>query len=251
MWFLNGTVTCCQITPTCGVRFSVMQQWLQTFIMPIIQHSSGELSSLVNFEFIYQFSLTDYLTFNSGTEGTKIPNVPFRMASAPPCCALFPWLLLARRLHNPFNLFLCTAESVDTHFPHEAWKSHPPWLNRPAWGLFPPRDFKKQWMPAEDLYHEELIISAGDLLRTSFFTAQGYEDFLIWISCQVTLYKTQIALISSTFCCVLIWALTAVFIWGRKRQLSNGGLEQGIVWFDGISACGWCLIHSSWQTRQL
>jgi len=43
--------------------------------MPIIQHNSGELLSLVNFGLINQFSLTDYLTFNSGTAGSKTPNL--------------------------------------------------------------------------------------------------------------------------------------------------------------------------------
>lgn len=215
---------------------------LQTSIMPIIQHrSSGDLTSLVNFQLINQFSLTDDLTFNSSTAGTKWlesfdshPALQHGLCSTLLCLVSVVTCGSARRLHNPFNLFMCTAESVDTHFPHEAWKSHQPWLNRPAWGLFPLRDFflytsktmNTSWMftsrgTCHVSWRSFPTGSAFSLaIRTSFFTTQGfYTDSLIWISCLVKLYRTQIALISSvTLCCVLIWALTAVFI-GQKETV--------------------------------
>lgn len=212
-----------------------MQQWtLQTSI--IQYRSSGGLTSLVNFQLINQFSLNDDLTFNSGTAGAKWlessdshPALQHGLCSTLLCLVSVVTCGSAWRLHNPFNLFMCTAESVDTHFPHEAWKSHQPWLNRPAWSLFPLRDFLFFFVHIQNNeYQLNVYITRNSwrcswrsfptfslAIRTSFFLCR------LWISCLVKLYRTQIALISSvTLCCVLIWALTAVFI-GQKETFFN------------------------------
>jgi len=91
-------------------------------------------------------------------------------------------------------------------------------------------------MPAECLYHAELLLSHQLEIFSEHPSSQPKVMKTFWSEFPVKWCYIEHKLPSfplSLFV-VLIWALTAVFIWGRKRRLYNGGLEQGIVWFDAI-----------------
>lgn len=170
--------------------------------MPIIQQrSSGELPSLVNFRLINRFSLTDDLTFNSGTTATKCykwlegsdsrPALQRGPCSTSLCLVSVVTCGSARRLHNPFNLFLCAAECGH---PLSAWgmEESSALVKQTSMQLIPTAgSFCAQIKPHQNNENQLTVYISQNLscqleifsltdcafalaIRTSFFTTQGF-----------------------------------------------------------------------------